>query len=85
MSDLNNGRLKEVTDESKPSLLWCLTLTVWSNKKMHNAISKNQLADWSLTDHQDQQLEDYYECLVECIDEQNYCKRVCKEILMYPT
>jgi len=52
---------------------------------MHNAISKNQLADWSLTDQQDQQLEDYYECLVECIDEQNYCKRVCKEILMYPT
>lgn len=55
---------------------------------MHNAISKNQLADWNHTDHatrQDQLLDDYYECLVECIDEQNYCKRVCKEILMYPT
>jgi len=55
---------------------------------MHNAISKNQLADWNHMDHatmQDQLLDDYYECLVECVDEQNSCKRVCKEILMYPT
>ncbi len=64
-----------------------LKLKVW-RKTMHNAISKNQLADWNHMDHakmQDQLLDDYYECLVECVDEQNYCKRVCKEILMYPT
>ncbi len=64
-----------------------LKLKVW-RKTMHNAISKNQLADWNHMDHatmQDQLLDDYYECLVECVDEQNSCKRVCKEILMYPT
>ncbi len=54
---------------------------------MHNPISQNQLATWNHHDDKsvmDQQLDDYYECIVECVDEQNYCKRVCKEILMHP-
>ncbi len=56
---------------------------------MHNIISQNSLASWNHNDnryayseHQDNNLDDYYECLVECIDEQSSCKRICRELLM---
>jgi len=52
---------------------------------MHNIVSQNSLAEWNHMDHaneQDQKLDDYYECLIECVDEQSSCKRVCKEILL---
>ena len=29
----------------------------------------------------DQKLDDYYECLIECETDQTSCKRICKEIL----
>lgn len=58
---------------------------------MHNLLSFNQLAEWrhiekslnSLdeTNEQLDQLNDYYDCLIECDDTQQVCKRICKEIL----
>ena len=53
---------------------------------MHNIVSHNSLAEWNHMDHafsnDDQKLNDYYECLIECADDQSSCKRVCKEILL---
>jgi hypothetical protein len=55
---------------------------------MHNLISHNQLASWNnldkTIDHYIEQTEiinDYYQCLIECSDNQSQCKRICKEIL----
>ena len=59
---------------------------------MHNIISRNQLQEWthlgdiernlkSKAEELDQ-LNDYYECLIECGEDQASCKRICKEILM---
>jgi len=49
---------------------------------MHNLISRNQLDGWN---HQwstdNQKLDDYYECLVECETNQNECKHICRDIL----
>jgi len=46
----------------------------------HNIISYNQLASW---DHpsDDLRLNEYYDCLVECTDDQGTCKRYCRSIL----
>ena len=57
---------------------------------MHNLMSQNQLGSWSINDSNLQKyapsniepINDYYECLIECVDEQSSCKRVCKEILL---
>ena len=55
---------------------------------MHNLISYNQLASWNhlkkTIDNYIEQTEiinDYYQCLIECDDNQVECKRICKEIL----
>lgn len=53
----------------------------------HNLISSNHLAQWkhSVNEtpvYQDQLLDDYFECLIDCEDSQSSCRRVCKEILM---
>jgi hypothetical protein len=59
---------------------------------MHNLISHNQLEGWrqdidSLTHTLDRTLEesnlinDYYNCLIECDENQASCKRVCRRIL----
>ncbi len=58
---------------------------------MHNLLPFNQLAEWrhiekSLdaldeANEQLEQLNDYYDCLIECDDSQHMCKRICKEIL----
>ena len=54
----------------------------------HSLMSFNQL---SLTKHeantlafteQDELMDDYFECLIDCEDDQSSCRRVCKEILM---
>ena len=50
---------------------------------MDNLMSYNQLAEWNHMDQsfeEDQQLNDYYECLIEFIDDQSSCKRLCKEV-----
>ena len=55
---------------------------------MHNLISQNQLAGWNdleMSDNAYEQAElvnDYFNCLIECEDEQSSCKRICKEILV---
>jgi hypothetical protein len=59
---------------------------------MHNLISYNQLAGWKqsvqrLTKTLDNTMEesdllnDYYDCLIECSDDQATCKRICRSIL----
>ena len=56
---------------------------------MHNLISFNQLASWKHLENtlngfveQEEVINDYYQCLIECNDNQTECKRICKEILI---
>ena len=52
---------------------------------MHNLISFNQLAGskhMEYADSQDDLLTEYYECLIDCEDDQHVCKRICKEVLI---
>ena len=59
---------------------------------MHNLVSFNQLADWTrslkklshtleTTIEESDQINDYYECLIDCSDDQSTCKRICRTIL----
>jgi len=55
---------------------------------MHNLISFNQLAEWKhfeetidKFDEEQDLLNDYYSCLIECDDDQATCKRICREVL----
>lgn len=55
---------------------------------MHDRLSRNQLAEW---DHFEKTLDrcndeldlvnDYYECLIECDEDQSKCKKICRHIL----
>ena len=55
---------------------------------MHNLISRNQLVGWNNLEESDNANEqsdlvnDYFNCLIECEDDQSSCKRVCKEMLV---
>jgi hypothetical protein len=53
---------------------------------MHNLVSFNQLAGFKLQDSEletsDNLINEYYECLVECDDNQSVCKRICREVLI---
>jgi ABC-type Fe3+-hydroxamate transport system substrate-binding protein len=59
---------------------------------MHNLISYNQLAGWKesfqnlgktldKTAEESNLINDYYNCLIECYDNQSSCKRICREVL----
>ena len=54
----------------------------------HNLVSHNQLAGWksSVEDIEERDHEsavnDYYQCLTECDDNAQLCKRICKEVLV---
>jgi hypothetical protein len=55
---------------------------------MHNLISYNQLASWKHLENtldefieQEEIINDYYQCLIECSDNQQECKRVCRKLL----
>ena len=54
---------------------------------MHNLISHNQLAGSRhmeyMSDSHNDLIEEYYECLIECDEDQSTCKRICKEVLVY--
>ena len=54
---------------------------------MHNLISHNQLEGFrhseDMSDSHNDLIEEYYECLIECDDDQSTCKRICKEVLVY--
>ena len=55
---------------------------------MHNKVSHNQLAGWNMTDSNltpsfDSELnkiDDYFDCLIECADLPNACRRICKNV-----
>ena len=63
------------------SLRYCSSLEAI----MHNLISFNQLAgskhEEPYDPHQDL-IAEYYECLIDCEEDQNVCKRICKEVLI---
>ena len=50
----------------------------------HNTISFNQLAEWTEFDSSDEEnlVNDYFDCLIECEDDQSSCKRICKDMLI---
>lgn len=55
---------------------------------MHNLISYNQLAEWrnfekalDRCNEQTDLVNDYFNCLIECDDNQQNCRRICKHIL----
>lgn len=56
---------------------------------MHNLISYNQLASWNHLEktineyvEQDELINDYYQCIIECDDNEQSCKRICRSILL---
>ena len=54
---------------------------------MHNLMSFNQLASWKeiemSQESEDRELvNDYFNCLIECEDDQSSCKTISKDILM---
>ncbi len=77
--DINNNRI-EAQNVTKPFLVMVFKLLKWETI-MHNLVSYNQLAG-SYEDEHDTLLTEYYECLIECEDDQSTCKRICKEVLI---
>ena len=54
---------------------------------MHNLVSYNQLAGWKsnvveMEEDADSSINDYFQCLTECDDDANVCRRICKEVLV---
>ena len=56
---------------------------------MHDLLSRNQLAEWNhfeeSSDKRNEELDlvnDYFNCLIECDDDQRTCKRICKNLLI---
>jgi len=61
---------------------------IYGGEKMHNRISRNQLAEWvhidtSLNRCNDELdlVNDYFDCLIECDEDQGTCKRICRILL----
>jgi hypothetical protein len=55
---------------------------------MHNLVSYNQLAEWKNFEETVDQctdelnlINDYFNCLIECDDDQATCKRICRNML----
>jgi hypothetical protein len=55
---------------------------------MHNLISYNQLSGWVKLQktideftEQNELMNDYFNCLIECDENQQSCKRICREML----
>lgn len=55
---------------------------------MHNLISRNQLAEWNHLestfaqfDTETDLVNDYFDCLIECDEDQATCKRICRILL----
>ena len=53
-----------------------------SGQVMHNLISFNQLVGTRDNDPHNDLIAEYYECLIECNEDQHICKRICKEVLI---
>lgn len=71
----------ENTNALNPFLLSSLNCFL-QGSIMHNLISYNQLAGSNVDPHNDL-ITEYYECLIECDEDQHICKRICKEVLVY--
>ena len=54
-------------------------LVHYNSIQMHNLIPLNQLNGY---DEDNDLITEYYECLVECDEQQAVCKRICKEVLI---
>jgi len=53
---------------------------------MKNLMSHNQMAEWvhhekNLEFNQDDLIDDYFDCLIDCDDNATSCKQVCSQIL----
>ena len=50
----------------------------------HNTISFNQLAEWTEFDSSEDEnlVNDYFDCLIECEDDHSSFKRIWKEMLI---
>jgi uncharacterized protein YggL (DUF469 family) len=55
---------------------------------MHNLISYNQLSAWKSLDKtldrfidEHETINSYFECLSECDDKSQFCKRICRSLL----
>ena len=66
---------------------WSESLRYYSllEEIMHNLIPFNQLAgskhEETYDPHHDL-ITEYYECLIDCDQDQHVCKRICKEVLL---
>lgn len=56
---------------------------------MHNLVPRAQMEEWRHFEKTVDELEvemqkvnDYYECLIECEENQSQCKRICRRLLM---
>jgi hypothetical protein len=52
---------------------------------MHNLVPFNQMLDWNLLENVESKnhneiVNDYFQCIVECDDDQQTCKRICRDI-----
>ena len=52
---------------------------------MHNLVPYNQLLEWNLfenveSEKDNETVNDYFQCIVECDDDQQTCKRICRDI-----
>ena len=79
LSWLNNTRIGE-QDVTKTFIGHGVQL-IKMERIMHNLVSYNQLAG-SYEEEHDSKLTEYYECLIECDDNQSVCKRICREVLV---
>jgi len=57
---------------------------------MHNIISYNQLAGWKKFEQtidrcneQNELINDYFNCLIECEEKTHTCKKICRELLTH--
>ena len=55
---------------------------------MHDRLSRNQLAEWNhfeatvgKCNEELDLINDYFDCLIECDEDQRTCKRMCKTLL----
>jgi len=76
---INNGRIGEPIC-NQTLLGYGAKIKEFRRQLMHNLVSYNQLAG-SYDDEQDNKLTEYYECLIDCLDDQHVCKRICREVL----
>ena len=59
---------------------------------MHNLLSYNQLAEWrhfedTVYNAQEEldRINDYFDCLIECDEDQGTCKKICRSLLSTTT